>query len=134
MIKVLNTAKLFTKGNIYTVFGCTGDRDRTKRPIMMNVATTNSKYTIVTIDDPHSEDPKHIVEDMLENNTNTNYEVILDRQKAIEKDKSLLKENDTLLILGKGHEKFINYDRVKVPFNDKEEVLKVLDRLKVKED
>lgn len=132
MIKVLNTAKLFTKGNIYTVFGCTGDRDRTKRPIMMNVATTNSKYTIVTIDDPHSEDPKHIVEDMLENNTNINYEVILDRQKAIEKGISLLKENDTLLILGKGHEKFINYDKVKIPFNDKEEVLKVLDKLKVK--
>lgn len=134
MTKVLNTAKLFTKGNIYTVFGCTGDRDRTKRPIMMNVACTNSKHTIVTIDDPHSEDPKHIVEDMLENNINTNYEIILDRQKAIEKGISLLNNNDTLLILGKGHEKYINYDKVKIPFNDKEEVLKVLDNLKVKED
>ena len=100
----------------------------------MNVACTNSKHVVVTIDDPHSEDPKHIVDDMLENNTNTNYEIILDRQKAIEKGISLLNSNDTLLILGKGHEKFINYDRVKIPFNDKEEVLKVLDNLKVKED
>ena len=134
MNKVINTARLFTIGNIYTVFGCTGDRDRTKRPIMMNVATANSKYVIVTVDDPHSEDPNHIVEDMLEGNTNTNYEVILDRGNAIDKGISLLNNNDTLLILGKGHEKFINYDKVKIPFNDKEHVLKVLDSLKVKED
>ena len=134
MIHVINTVKLFTKGSIYIVFGCTGDRDRIKRPIMMNVATSNSKYTIVTIDDPHSEDPNHIVSDMLENNKSTNYEVILDRGKAIEKGISLLKSNDTLLILGKGHEKFINYDKVKIPFNDKEHVLKVLSNLKVKED
>lgn len=134
MNKVISTAKLFTKGNIYIVFGCTGDRDRTKRPIMMNVATTNSKYVIVTIDDPHSEDPNHIVSDMLENNKSTNYEVILDRGKAIKKGISLLNNNDTLLILGKGHEKFINYDKVKIPFNDKEHVQKILNNLTVKED
>ena len=133
MNKVINTARLFTLGNIYIVFGCTGNRDTLKRPIMMNVATTNSKYTIVTIDDPHSEDPNNIVNDMLKDNKSTNYEVILDRKKAIEKGISLLKENDTLLILGKGHEKYINYDKVKIPHNDKEEVLKVLDSLKVKE-
>lgn len=123
--KVLGTAKLITTGNIYVVFGCTGDRDRTKRPIMMNIVTSNSKYAVVTIDDPHNEEPMHIVEDMLEGNKNNNYEIILDRGKAIEKGLSLLKENDTLLILGKGHEEFIIMKDKRIPFNDKKEVLKI---------
>lgn len=122
MEKVITTAKLITKGNIYVVFGCTGDRDRTKRPKMMNIVTSNSKYTIVTMDDPHNEDPMHIVEDMLEGNTNNNYEVVLDRGKAIEKGLSLLDEDDTLLILGKGHEEFIIIGDKRIPFNDKRQV------------
>lgn len=125
--KVLNTARLITKGNIYVVFGCTGDRDRTKRPIMMNIVTSNSKYSIVTMDDPHNEDPMHIVKDMLSGNKNNNYEVIIDRGKAITKGLSLLENNDTLLILGKGHEEFIIMGNKKIPFNDKKQVKQVIE-------
>lgn len=124
--KVMNTAKMITKGNIYVVFGCTGDRDKTKRPIMMEIATRLAKYAVITIDDPHTEAPMDIVNDMLENNKNNNYEVILDRGKAIEKGISLLNDNDTLLILGKGHEEFIIIGKEKIPFNDKKKVEEIL--------
>ncbi|MCM1371214.1 MAG: UDP-N-acetylmuramoyl-L-alanyl-D-glutamate--2,6-diaminopimelate ligase [Clostridium sp.] len=116
--KIITTMKEVTKGNIYTIFGCTGDRDRTKRPIMMKLVTDLSKYVIVTSDDLHNEDPKQIVNDMLKENKNNNFEVIMDRGNAIKKGISLLKENDTLLILGKGHEEYIIVGDNKIPFQD----------------
>ena len=118
MEKIITTIKEVTKGNIYTVFGCTGDRDRTKRPIMMQIATSLSKRVIVTNDDLHFEDPNQIVEDMLNGNKNENYEVILDRRKAIEKGISMLNERDSLLILGKGHEEYMIIKDQKIPFKD----------------
>ncbi|HPF83085.1 MAG TPA: cyanophycin synthetase, partial [Bacilli bacterium] len=127
--KVISAIKPITKGNLYTVFGCTGDRDRTKRPIMMNIVTSNCKYAIVTMDDPHNEDPMHVVDDMLENNKNNNYEVIINRGDAIKKGISLLEENDSLLVLGKGHEEFIIYGKERIPFNDKKEIEKIIKEL-----
>lgn len=124
--KVIKTAKLITDGNIYAVFGCTGDRDRSKRPVMMNIVEENCKYAIVTMDDPHNEDPMHIVKDMIEKNKHDNYEIIIDRGKAIEKGISLLKNNDVLLVLGKGHEEFIIIGKNKIPFNDRKKIEEIL--------
>ena len=119
MENIYNLVSEIKKGNIYTVFGCTGDRDRTKRPIMMRLATSNSKYVIFTSDDLHDEDFSRIVSDAIDGIENTNFEVIMNRGKAIEKGISLLKENDILLVLGKGHEEFIIMKDKKIPFNDK---------------
>lgn len=116
--KIIKTVKEVTKGNIYTVFGCTGDRDRTKRPIMTKMVCDLSKRVIITNDDPHFEDPKQIVEDMINGVDNRNFEIILDRREAIKKGISLLKEYDALLILGKGHEEFMIIKDKKVPFKD----------------
>jgi UDP-N-acetylmuramoyl-L-alanyl-D-glutamate--2,6-diaminopimelate ligase len=128
--KIIKTVSEVTKGNIYTVFGCTGDRDRTKRPIMMNIVTSLSKFVIVTNDDPHNEDPNQIVNDMLEGIEVNNYEVCLDRKQAIIKGINLLNENDSLLILGKGHEEvMIIKDNKRVPFNDKKVVLEYLESI-----
>ena len=121
---IFNTINTIKKGHIITVFGCTGDRDRTKRPIMMDIATKNSDYVIVTSDDLHNEDFSNIVKDMLENNNKNNYTIIENRGLAIEKGISYLKENDILLILGKGHEDVIIVKDKKIPFNDKTEVKK----------
>lgn len=123
---ILKTIKKITEGHIYTVFGCTGDRDRTKRPIMMDIATNLSTKVIVTIDDPHNEDPNQIVDDMLKNIKRNNYEICLDRGKAIEKGIALLESKDVLMILGKGHEELIIYKDQKIPFNDTKKVLEVL--------
>lgn len=124
--KIINTMKEVTKGNIYTVFGCTGDRDRTKRPIMLKLVTSLSRYAIVTNDDPHFEDPNQIVNDMISGVKAKNYEIILDRKQAIRKGISLLKESDTLLILGKGHEEYMIIKDKKIPFKDSSAVEEIL--------
>lgn len=120
---IIKTIKPICKGNLYVTFGCTGSRDKTKRPIMTNIVLENVTKAIITIDDPHDEDPSDIVKDMLNGITFNNYEVCLDRKKAIHKGIDLLKDNDILLILGKGHEEFIIFKDKKIPFNDKKEVL-----------
>lgn len=126
MQNIYDTINEIKEGNIYTVFGCTGDRDRTKRPIMKDIACNNSKLSIITSDDLHNEEFEHILSDILENNTKLNYDVIKDRGKAIEKGISLLKDKDILLILGKGHEEFIIVKDKKIPFNDKKTVENLL--------
>ena len=120
---IIKTIKPICKGNLYVTFGCTGSRDKTKRPIMTNIVLENVTKAIITIDDPHDEDPSDIVKDMLNGITFNNYEVCLDRKKSIHKGINLLKDNDILLILGKGHEEFIIFKDKKIPFNDKKEVL-----------
>ncbi|MGI6071507.1 MAG: UDP-N-acetylmuramoyl-L-alanyl-D-glutamate--2,6-diaminopimelate ligase [Lachnospiraceae bacterium] len=126
MEKIIETTRTFTEGNIYVVFGCTGDREREKRPIMTQIALQGSAFAIITVDDIHGEDPEQIFGDMLEGNTLNNYEVCPDRRKAIEKGMALLREGDTLLILGKGHEMFIAVDTGDIPHNDKQAVLEII--------
>ena len=132
MENIYKTVSNLSKGNIYTVFGCTGDRDRKKRPIMMALALKNSKHVIVTSDDLHNEDFNQIVNDMLENNKHNNYEVCKDRGKAIRMGINLLESQDILLVLGKGHEEYIIVKDKKIPFNDLKEVYKILDETKIK--
>lgn len=125
----ISTVKEFTKGNIYIVFGCTGDRDRLKRPIMTDIVGKYAKYFIITNDDPHYEDPNQIVNDMTSKYTKNNYEICLDRKQAIEKGMDLLEKNDVLLILGKGHEEFMIIGDNKIPFNDKKTVINYIEKL-----
>ena len=123
---IIETLKPLLKGKIYVVFGCTGDRDRTKRPIMTNYVANNSEYFIITNDDPHNEDENQIVNDMIQNLNKNNYEICLDRKKAIKKGIDLLKENDILLILGKGHEEFMIIKNERIPFSDYKVVMECL--------
>lgn len=129
MENIYSTVRELNVNNIYTVFGCTGDRERTKRPVMLNLALKNSKYTIITSDDLHDEDFNHIVSDMVEGHINNNYEICECRGKAIRMGISYLEDNDMLLILGKGHEEFIIVKDKKIPFNDYKEVNKILDEI-----
>lgn len=121
--KVLENAKEFTIGKIITIIGCGGNRDRTKRPIMGNIASEMSDYVIFTNDNPRNEEPEDIMKDIIEGVKKQNYEVILDRKEAINKGISLLKENDVLLILGKGHEDYQIVKGVKYHLDDMECVL-----------
>ena len=125
---ILNTVKAICKGNIYVVFGCTGNRDTVKRPMMTNLILNNTEYAIITNDDPHDEEPEDIVKDMLLGINNKNYEIILDRGQAIQKGINLLKDNDILLILGKGHEEYMIIKDKKIPFNDKKKVEEILNK------
>ena len=125
--KIINTMLEVTKGNVYVVFGCTGDRDRTKRSIMTDIACTLAKKVILTHDDPHNEDQKQIFDDMIDGIKHTNYEICYDRKEAIIKGIDLLENGDILLILGKGHEEYIIVGNEKIPFNDRNVVLKYIE-------
>ncbi len=121
--KVLESTLEFCKGRIITIIGCGGNRDRKKRPIMGNIASSNSDYVIFTNDNPRFEDPNDIMRDILEGVTRDNYEVILDRKEAIKKGVSMLCDNDVLLILGKGHEDYQIVNGVKYHLDDMECVM-----------
>lgn len=127
--QVMTTIKEFVKGKIYVVFGCTGDRDRLKRPIMTKYVANNSEYFIITNDDPHNEDTAQIVDDMTKDLENKNYEICLDREEAIIKGIKLLKENDVLFILGKGHEEFMIIKDKKIPFSDYKVVTNYIEKV-----
>ena len=130
MEKIIETFKKVIKGNIYIVFGMRGNRDRSKRPEMMEIATKNAKKTIITTNHVNHEDINQIVSDLVKGAINNNYEVILDRKAAIEKGISYLNKDDVLLILGKGHEDYLNLGDHVIHFDDVEEVNKILDNLK----
>ena len=124
VLKVITAYNDIKKGKIITIIGCGGDRDNKKRPIMGDIATKLSDYVIFTNDNPRTEDPKNIMKDILSGVKTNNFEVIYDRKEAIKKGILKLKENDFLLILGKGHENYQIIGKTKYHLDDAEEVLK----------
>ncbi|MBR4230618.1 MAG: UDP-N-acetylmuramoyl-L-alanyl-D-glutamate--2,6-diaminopimelate ligase [Bacilli bacterium] len=124
--ETLKTYNELKKGKIITIIGCGGNRDKSKRPIMGKIALEKSDYVIFTSDNPRDEDPKEIIKEMTNNLSSNNYEVIIDRKKAIKKGVKLLKKDDYLLILGKGHETYQIIKNQKYHFDDKEEVLRII--------
>lgn len=127
--KVMSAVSELIEGKIYVVFGCTGDRDRLKRPIMTEYVANHSDHFIITNDDPHYEDPTQIVDDMIKDLEKDNYEVCLDREEAIVRGINLLSDKDALFILGKGHEEVMIVRDKKIPFNDHQVVVDYLEKL-----
>ena len=124
--ETLETYKELKKNRLITIIGCGGNRDKTKRPLMGEIATKNSDYVIFTSDNPRDENPEDILKDITKDLKCTNFEVIENRKEAIKKGVKLLKKQDYLLILGKGHEDYQIIKNKKYHFDDKEEVLKYL--------
>jgi UDP-N-acetylmuramoyl-L-alanyl-D-glutamate--2,6-diaminopimelate ligase len=127
LLNVLATIKKLRKGHeqIITVVGCGGDRDKTKRPVMAEVACEHSDKVILTSDNPRSEDPSEIIRDMeagLGAAARRKYISIVDRKEAIKAAISLAKQEDIILVAGKGHEKYQEIKGVKNHFDDKEVV------------
>lgn len=123
---VIKTVKELHPNHIYTIVGCGGNRDKTKRPEMADIATSLSDYAIFTSDNPRLEDPNDILEDMINHLENTNYETIVNRKNAIIKGVQMLENNDILLVLGKGHETYQIIGKEKFEFDDKQIVLEII--------
>ncbi|WP_026711952.1 UDP-N-acetylmuramoyl-L-alanyl-D-glutamate--2,6-diaminopimelate ligase [Flavobacterium filum] len=128
---VLNTINdIRTKNEqLITVVGCGGDRDKTKRPLMANIATSNSDKTILTSDNPRSEDPEAILADMekgVEPQNHRKMLTVLDRKQAIKAACQLAQPNDIILIAGKGHETYQEIKGVRHHFDDMEVVKEFL--------
>ncbi len=117
---VLKTAKQFANGDVYCIVGCGGDRDRTKRPVMASVAVEYATQAIYTSDNPRSEDPVAILDDMIKGAKGNNYEVIVDRKEAIRYAISKAKAEDIIIIAGKGHETYQIIGKEVHHFDDRE--------------
>jgi len=105
-------------GQLICVFGCGGDRDRGKRTMMGRVAERFSDHCIVTSDNPRSENPLHIIAEVVSGMTANNHEIIADRAAAIERAIAMARQSDTVLVAGKGHEDYQEIGGVKHPFSD----------------
>ena len=128
--RAILTLKDLSFERIITVFGAGGDRDKTKRPRMGKVATELSDIVIITSDNPRTEDPEKIIDDIIKGTVNNNYIVESDRRKAIRRAVEMANKNDVVLIAGKGHEDYqILADKV-IHFSDFEEVKKALEEVK----
>lgn len=119
---ILTAIKRLPIARLITVFGCGGNRDKTKRAEMGQVASTMSDYTIVTSDNPRNENPEMIIDDIVRGNNSKNITRITDRRSAIEYALSIAKENDLVAILGKGAETYQEVNGVKLHFSDYEVV------------
>jgi UDP-N-acetylmuramoyl-L-alanyl-D-glutamate--2,6-diaminopimelate ligase len=128
---VLRTARELTTGRVICVFGCGGDRDRSKRPLMGRIASELSDVAIVTSDNPRSEEPQAIIDEVL-TGVNGEVDVEPDRAVAIERAISLADEGDVVLIAGKGHEQGQEFADRTIPFDDREVARDVLRRLGAK--
>jgi UDP-N-acetylmuramoyl-L-alanyl-D-glutamate--2,6-diaminopimelate ligase len=115
-----------SEGRIITVFGCGGNRDRTKRPMMGEIAGKNSDEVIITSDNPRDEDPLQIIEEIKAGIGSDNYNIESDREKAIDMAVKKSKKGDVILIAGKGHETYQEIKGVKNHFSDKEAVQKYI--------
>lgn len=119
LVNVLESLQEFKKGRIITVFGCGGDRDQSKRPRMAKAAESFSDFSIVTSDNPRSEDPKVICEQICKGFSKANWTVELDRKEAIKKAIGMAALEDIVLIAGKGHETYQIFAHKTVEFDDR---------------
>lgn len=128
---ILKTVRGFAKGRVVVLFGCGGDRDNTKRPIMGKMAASLSDFCIVTSDNPRSEDPEKIIDMVVEGvkKENTPYVIIENRKEAIEYAICNAKKDDVIVLAGKGHETYQILNDKTIHFDEREIVAEILDKL-----
>jgi UDP-N-acetylmuramoyl-L-alanyl-D-glutamate--2,6-diaminopimelate ligase len=120
LLNVIKTCRELNPARLIVVFGCGGNRDKTKRPRMGRVVDEYADYAIVTSDNPRKEKPEDIIEDIKPGMRRGNYEVIVDRRQAIYRAVELAQPRDIILIAGKGHETYQEFADHTAPFDDRE--------------
>jgi UDP-N-acetylmuramoyl-L-alanyl-D-glutamate--2,6-diaminopimelate ligase len=130
---ILATIKGYSTGRVVCLFGCGGDRDRTKRPIMGEISGRLSDFTIITSDNPRTEEPEKIVDDIVEGIKSTKgaYITIVDRKEAIKYALENAQRGDIILLAGKGHETYQIFKDKTIHFDEREVVSQLLDLLKI---
>ena len=127
---VLKSVRSFARSRIITLFGCGGDRDKTKRPLMGKIASENSDFCIITSDNSRTEEPENIINDIITGISNKDkdnrYKTITDRREAIEYAINIAQPGDVILLAGKGHEDYINEKGSIKHFSETEAVFEIL--------
>ena len=133
---ILNAVKSYTRGRVICVFGCGGNRDQQKRPLMGEIAGRISDFTIITSDNPRNEEPEEIIKEIEGGikKTKANYKVIVDRREAIKKAIEMANKLDIVVIAGKGHEMYQEIKGELKEFDEKKIILEIVDELKKKEE
>ncbi len=129
---ILQAVKAYVRGRLISVFGCGGDRDTRKRPQMGEISGRIADYTIITSDNPRSEDPKAIIDEIEEGikKTKGKYEVIVDRKEAIAKAIEMATKSDIIVLAGKGHETYQEINGKKNPFDERTIVNEIINSKK----
>ncbi|SFC95881.1 UDP-N-acetylmuramoyl-L-alanyl-D-glutamate--2,6-diaminopimelate ligase [Clostridium uliginosum] len=127
---ILKTARGFTEGRLIAVFGCGGDRDKVKRPQMGKIGTEIADISIITSDNPRTEKPMDIIKDVESGIEKDNYIIIENRKEAIKKAIDIAKENDVIVIAGKGHETYQILKDKTIHFDEREVIKEILDIVK----
>ena len=132
---ILVNTKKYIKGRVICVFGCGGDRDKTKRPEMGKIAGKNADFTVITTDNPRTEKTKDIIESIEKGIKETKglYKVIENRKEAIEFAMRIAWKNDTIILAGKGHEKYQIIGNKKIDFDEREIVKSIAEKMPGKE-
>ena len=131
---ILETVKKYTPGRVICVFGCGGDRDKTKRPIMGEISGKIADYTIITSDNPRTEKPEDIIKEIeagIKNKTK-DYKTIVDRKEAIKYAIDMANKRDLIVIAGKGHETYQEINGEKIPFYEREIIKEITNNKKQK--
>ena len=126
LLNVIDSLNKIKKGRLVTLFGCGGDRDKTKRPQMAKIATEKSDFVIITSDNPRTEDPSAIIKDIVCGATGDNYITIENRREAIEYALKNAKAGDIILLAGKGHETYQIIGTEKKDFDERTVVSEIL--------
>lgn len=129
---ILSSVRQFAKGRVIALFGCGGDRDKTKRPLMAQKAAENADYLIITSDNPRTENPNEIIEDIIPgiNGKGTSCAIISDRTQAIDYAIKNAREGDVIVLCGKGHETYQIVGDEKIHYDEREIVKRILDKHK----
>lgn len=119
---IISTVKTYTKGRVIVVFGCGGDRDTSKRKIMGEIAGNTADYTIITSDNPRTENPEDIISQIEEGmkRTKGKYSVVVDRAEAIKQAIKMARKDDMIILAGKGHENYQIIGKTKKHFDERE--------------
>jgi UDP-N-acetylmuramoyl-L-alanyl-D-glutamate--2,6-diaminopimelate ligase len=127
LLNVIKTCRDLSPNRLIVVFGCGGNRDKGKRPLMGAVADQNADYSIITSDNPRKEDPAQIIRDIEAGIRSRRFESIIDRREAITRAIQLAQPRDIVLIAGKGHEKYQEFADRTIPFDDIEIATRALE-------
>jgi len=133
---ILQAVKSYTRGKVISVFGCGGDRDTTKRPIMGEISGRIADYTFITSDNPRTEEPQKIVEQIEEGikKTKGKYTVIVDRVEAIKEAIKMATKRDIVVLAGKGHEPYQEINGVKHPFDERVIVKDLIEEIELEKE
>ena len=129
--KILSAVKIYTKGRVISVFGCGGNRDKNKRPMMGEASGRVADYTIITSDNPRDEEPEEIVKEIEKGikKTKGKYECIVDRVEAIKKAIKMANQKDIIVLAGKGHEQYQEIKGKRYPFDEAKIVNEIIDEM-----